>query len=417
MKLLVLGHVSHTGFGIVTDALCSRFLAQGVDVRVLAVNHRGEPIRGPLAGRVWPASVMGDPYGGNVSHNAIDGSLWRKLDPDDDWKPDTVLVVSDMSGLYGHAGPKGLTGAWLSVPVFHYCPIEGDNLPPSWKEIWSSVNPVAMSDYGQQVISAHTGRSVHRIYHGVDTEVFHPITPTEPLVFKGKALTSKDEAKMALGLDPKRKLVLRSDRLVERKFYDRLLTAMAEVFEKDPSVDLLIHCRPVDEGLNLNEEIARLPPRMYKRIILTGAHDTWRGLPTDGMVVLMNAADLYVSTTGGEGFGLNLAESLACGTPVVVTDWAADRETVGPGGVLIPPLTDSYGDPVRYHSGYGMDWAVPDTKAFVEPVLYLLSKPAKRRELGMLGRSHVKRSFSWDEATSRFLTLFEEADGTARLAS
>ena len=416
MKLLIFGHVSHTGFGVVTEALGARFLRNGVDIRILAVNHRGEPIKGPLAGRVWPASVMGDPYGGNISHNAIDGTLWRKLDPDDDWKPDAVLVISDMSGLYGHVGPRGLTGSWLTVPVFHYCPIEGDNLPPSWRDVWGKLNPVAMSDYGQRVISAHIGKSVPRIYHGVDTEVFHPITPATPLVFRGKAIKSREESRIALGLDPNRKLILRSDRLVERKFYDRLLAAMVPVFERDPDVDLIIHCRPVDENMNLNEEIARLPSEFFKRIIITGAHDTWRGLPTEGMVVLMNAADLYVSTTGGEGFGLNLAESLACGTPVVVTGWAAEKEVVAEGGVLIPPLTDSYGNTVRYHSGYGMDWAVPDPHGFVEPILYLLGKPAKRRELGAAGRAHVKRSFSWDEATSRFMALFEEADGTARLA-
>ncbi len=419
MKLLVMGHVSHTGFGVVTEALCTRFLAAGHDVRVLAVNHRGEPVRGPLAGRVWPASLFGDPYGGNISHSAIDGSLWRKLDSDDDWTPDAVLVVSDMSGLQGHIGRgTGLGGAWLTVPVIHYCPIEGDNLPLDWAGIWDQIHPVAMSDYGAQTIGALIGRPVPRIYHGVDTEIFRPVSPGEPIYFSGKAIRSKDECKVALGLDPKRKLILRSDRLVIRKFYDRLLTAMGMVFERDPDVDLLIHCRPIDEGLSLHEEVARLPERHHQRVILTGAHDTWKGLSTEGMVVLMNAADLYVSTTGGEGFGLNLAESLACGVPVVVTDWAADRETVGDGGVLVPPLADSYGEPVRFHSGYGMDWAVPDPRGFVEPILYLLSRPAKRRELGMAGRYHVKRSFSWDTAAAQFMTLLEEADGTAaRLAS
>jgi glycosyltransferase involved in cell wall biosynthesis len=417
VRLLIFGHVSHTGFGVVTEALGKRFLGNGVDIRILAVNHRGEPLKGPLAGHVWPASVMGDPYAGNISANAIDGSLWRKLDPSDDWKPDAVLVVSDMSGFYGHVGQRGISGAWTTVPVFHYCPIEGDNLPPSWKDTWNKVNPVAMSDFGQQVISSHIGRAVPRIYHGVDTDVFHPLTPTNPVYWKGKPIVSKHEAKVALGLNPDRKLLFRSDRLVERKFYDRLLAAMVPIMQADPLVDLLIHCRPVDEGLNLHEEIARLPSDVMTRIMLTNAHDTWKGLPVEGMVVLMNAADLYVSTTGGEGFGLNLAESLACGTPVICTGWAAEKEVVGAGGVLIPPLTDSYGDPVRYHSGYGMDWAVPDPKGFTEPILHLLSKPTKRRELGNVGRAHVKRSFSWDEAASRFMALFEAVDGSARLAS
>jgi glycosyltransferase involved in cell wall biosynthesis len=85
---------------------------------------------------------------------------------------------------------------------------------------------------------------------------------------------------------------------------------------------------------------------------------------------------------------------------------------VGPGGVLVPPLHDQYGEPVRYHSSYGMDWALPDARGFVEPVLDLLAKPARRRALGEAGRRHVIKSFSWDTAAAEFLTLLEEADAS-----
>jgi starch synthase len=182
---------------------------------------------------------------------------------------------------------------------------------------------------------------------------------------------------------------------------------MTEVFRADPAARLIIHCRPQDEGGNLLEEIGRLPREMWTRVGLTQAHDTWRGLPTDELVVLMNAADLYVSPTSGEGFGLTLAESVACEVPVVTTDHAAGPEVVGPGGLLVPPLHDSYGDPVVHHSNYGMDWVVPDARAFVDPILTLLAKPQRRRQMGEAGRRHVVASFRWSEAADQFLALFD----------
>jgi glycosyltransferase involved in cell wall biosynthesis len=411
VRILVFGHVSDTGFGVVTERLSERFIRAGHDVRVIAVNHRGEPIRGPLAGRVWPAAIAGQPYGGNVSTGAIDGSFWTSLDRSDDWQPERVLVIADMSGLFGHLPPTGINAAWKSVPVFHYCPIEGDNLPLGWREVWKHFTPVAMSDYGARVIGEFTGRPVSRIYHGVDTEHFRPVSMNEPLRYGSHTLRTKEDAKAAFNIKPDRLVVLRTDRNVERKFYDRLFSAMVPVFDAVPAVDLVIHCRPVDEGRSLWDEIGRLPARHLNppRIILTNAHDTWRGLPVEGLAALLNAADLYVSTTGGEGFGLTLAESLACEVPVVVTDWAAEREVVGPGGMLVPPLHDSYGEPVRYHSSYGMDWAVPDPRGFVKPIVDLLTHPSRRRALGRAGRHHVRRSFSWDEAAVAFLTLFEDA--------
>lgn len=404
MNILILGTTTDTGFGTVTKALTSGFLAAGHDVRIIDDSYRGNPLRGFLAGRVWPGELVS--FRGFTAHAAITGALFRKFDPTDAWMPDTVLSIADMSGMYGQV--HGRFDEFGTVPVFHYCPIEGDSLPPSVRDYWKVLRPVAMSTYGQGVIEAHIERPVPRVFHGVDSETFHPASVTWPLHYGNLELQTKAACKLALGLDPDRKVVLRSDRLVFRKFYDKLLDAMWPVFDRVPEVDLVVHCKPVDDELNLHEELARREGHVG-RVILTGAHDTWNGLSVEGMAVLMNAADLYVSTTGGEGFGLNLAEALACEVPVIVTDWAADAEVTGPGGVLIPPLHDAYGEVVRHHSKYGMDWAVPDARAFVEPIVNLLGKPAQRRSLGAEGRRHVVRSFPWDQTVSGFLTLFEEA--------
>lgn len=404
MKLLVFGHVSDTGFGTVTCNLAARFIAAGVDVRVIGVNHRGEPVRGPLAGHVWPAGIFGQPFGGDWSGQAIDGTAWTTLDPSDHWKPDKVLVISDVSGFLNHIGRHAET--WQKAEVYHYCPIEGDNLTPAWRTLWTQFSPVAMSDYGARVIGEHLGRSVPRIYHGVDTETFHPASPGKPIRFDGSVMRSQDDCKAKFGLEG-RKVLLRADRNVVRKNYDALFSAFVPIAQADPDVDLVLHCRPLDpEGIDLWQEMFRLPEDLRGRVKFTGAHDTFKGLPIEGLNALYNAADIYVSTTGGEGFGLTLAESLAAGTPVVSTGWAAEVEVIGPGGILIPPLHDSYGDPVRHHSGFGMDWAVPDPKAFVKPVLRLLANPKARRDLGDAGRLHVQRSFSWDVAASQFLDLF-----------
>ena len=412
MRLLVLGTHSHGGFGKVTHELSTRFLAAGVDLRILAVDHRGEPIKGPLAGLVWPASMLGGSHGKRTD-TALDGTFWRKFDPTDEWIPDSVLAIEDPSGLMARMNlDVGFNPVWLKVPVWHYCPIEGDNLAPAFGELWKHVRPVAMSRYGALQMAQATGSVPPMIYHGVDSETFHPATFGNPVIWGEKRLQSKDACKAAFGMDPRRKLILRSDALVVRKFYDRLVTALIPILQRDPDVDVLLHTTPARDEWDLTQELVRMPSELHGRVKISGLHDTFIGLPTEGVVALLNAADLYVSTTGGEGFGLNLAESLACEVPVVVTDWAADAEVVGPGGVLIPPLTDSYGEPVRYHSHYGMDWAVPDPRGFVEPVLHLLSKPSRRRALGEAGRKHVAR-FSWDTAAAEFLTLFEESHAAA----
>ena len=414
MRLLILGHWSDTGFGLVTRRLGEEFVKRGVDVRVIALNHRGEPVKGPLAGRVWPMDTL-ERYFQHLGAQAIAGTLWSQLDKEDRWQPDQVLAIADMSGFQAYIGR--LTGEWLRLPVWHYCPIEGDNLPLSWRDIWNRpgqdqfpdafFRPVAMSAYGQQVIAAHIGREVPMVYHGIDTDTFHPVSASNPIEHDGKVLRSKEQCKAAFGLDPAKPLILRIDRLVVRKRYDLQLRAAAAIFENHPTAQMLMHCSPVDPPLNLYEEMGRDWDSLKGRALTSDGHDTFKGLPDSGVAALHNAADIYLSTTAGEGFGLALGEAAACGVPVVTTDYAAGPEVVGPGGILVPPLHDAYGGVVKDHSQYGMDWAVPDWQGFVEPVLTLLSKPQRRRQMGDAGRAHVKRNFSWSAAADQFIDLFD----------
>jgi glycosyltransferase involved in cell wall biosynthesis len=60
-----------------------------------------------------------------------------------------------------------------------------------------------------------------------------------------------------------------------------------------------------------------------------------------------------------------------------------------------------------------MDWAVPDPRAFTEPVLRLLKHRGQRLSMGSMGRLHVQRSFNWDTAASEFLDLFTQAKEAA----
>src|SRR5438128_14186 len=124
MRILMVGAWGHIGFGVVTAELGKRFLAAGHDVRIIGDNYRGEPIRGPLAGRVWPLSI-GTSLGGSLVPFAISGVLWPRLEPRDAWQPDTVLIVADMTGLLGFFGTvtDKTLAPWLSIPVWHYCPI------------------------------------------------------------------------------------------------------------------------------------------------------------------------------------------------------------------------------------------------------------------------------------------------------
>jgi glycosyltransferase involved in cell wall biosynthesis len=430
MKLLLVSDLAATGFGRVGQELGRRFLKAGIDLKIIGINHRdrnafavnllskgakGEELASELdaydAEPLWRVTISadrgGDAMGYALASPAITGQIWPG------WKPDKALVVADPRAMLDRLMLDG--GAFAKIPTLNYVPIEGGDLPPLWRVIWQHCEPVAMSRFGQSELTKLMGVEPPYISHGV-SEGFFRISPTSPGRWKDRPVTSKDQAKAAFGWAGKT-VILRTDRLVPRKNYPALFRIMRPILAAHPEVVLVIHCSPVDDGGRLGEFISREPGAVQKgtswghpQIELTRAHDTYRGLSDEELNVLYNAADIYLSPTMAEGFGLTLAEAAACGVPVVTTDFAAGPEVVGPGALLAPPagyLTNIYAH----------EWALVDEDAMSAHVERLVSKPALRREIGEAGRKHVAQ-FSWDKAADEFMALMDyEPMSTATIAA
>ena len=416
MRLLIVSDVADTGFGRVGKELGRRLLAMGWDVRILGLNYRGidgeiaavaargggaealrarleELLTDPLTERMVPA---GSDLGTSLLPHAIRGTIrvWNG------WKPERVILIRDPRAVIDMLIRD--TGACKEVPTFNYVPIEGHNLPPLWRAVWEHVMPVAMSGFGQAELQALLGHEVPLVPHGV-SEGFHPLTSTAPGVWHGETVTSRDGAKRALGWEG-RTVLLRADRFTERKNYGVLFRALDPVLAAHPDALLAIHASPLDEGGDMNELLSRMTGAQavghawrHPQVQFLRLHDTFTGLSDVELNTLYNAADLYVSPTMAEGFGLTLAESLACGVPVVSTAYSAIPEVVGPGGILVPPA-------YHFTNVYAHEWALVDEAQFTAAVERLMSRPALRREMGEAGRRHVAQ-FTWAAAAAAFDTL------------
>ncbi len=107
-----------------------------------------------------------------------------------------------------------------------------------------------------------------------------------------------------------------------------------------------------------------------------------RGFVTAGELVrLYQGAACLVFPTRYEGFGLPVAEAMACGTPVVATPDAAVRE-VG-------------GDAVAY----------AEPEAFGETIARVLADPEPWSRAGL----ERARLFSWEETARRTVAVYREA--------
>jgi glycosyltransferase involved in cell wall biosynthesis len=396
-KVLWIGDAgATTGLGRVTHEIAGGLVRKyGHDISVLGLNYSGDYSEATEGLKVYRADrwVSNDVFG--VRRVA---ELMALVEPE------VTVIVHDPAVVWQYlfSNNQDPEQKLLERPILAYCPIDGYDYPSDWLELLPTVvSLVAMSKFGQQ-----TFKPSALVYHGIDTDSFYPVSDEHPIEVEGEngpvPMGSKEECKEALGFDPNKFLILRVDTNTGRKDYAATIKVVAPFLEKHRDVAMHLHApsNPQTPGVNIPWMLNRYD-LLDGQVTTSTIADPNNGWPENKLLILYNAADLFISTSRGEGFGLTLAESLACGVPVIAQNVSAIPEVVGPGGVLID--SDRRTTVVA-----GQDLCLPDIEAFADALERVYTNEVWRTELGVKGRKHVTESFSgWGSAVDSFHDFIE----------
>jgi glycosyltransferase involved in cell wall biosynthesis len=380
----------HTGFARVTHAIAGRLVQKGHEVHVLALNYPGDWVEGLEGLRLYKAN---SPDPADLFGARKIAAVLEKV------QPDVTIVLHDPAHLVRMLlrNPADPGRVFMqAAPIIAYMPVDGYNYPPEITDILPQiVNPVAMATHGLSVFPR-----AQLAYHGIDPTHFWAVAD-DPIPFRGTLLEDKRDCKIALGFDPDKKLVLRVDKNSGRKDFAATIHALGPILEKDRDVQLHLHAStdPQMPGSNIPVLLTRydLAPGQVKFPDLDSATLGW---DTAALNVLYNAADLFVTTSRGEGFGLTIAEALQCGVPVIGQNVSSIPEVIGPGGIVLEP--DRL---ITVPAGHDL-W-LPNIEAFTEATARMLSmSDDERRAIGEAGKRHVS-GFRWDPTADRFHDFVE----------
>jgi len=131
-------------------------------------------------------------------------------------------------------------------------------------------------------------------------------------------------------------------------------------------------------GTNMAQQLG-----ISDRVIFTGY------VGTDELVRLYSSAEIGVTASIYEGFGLPAAEAMSCGTPVIATRAGALPEIVGDdaAGILVPPA---------------------DPPALAAAIKRLLADKPLRQKMGQAARKRVEDCFSWQAAARKTVEVYRE---------
>jgi len=225
---------------------------------------------------------------------------------------DLLYLTGDINILYGLCDEIKARKS-QSAKVVVYTAIDNDVFNLEYLEILKLADlPVVYSFYAQRVVrEMDSTLLLDVIYHGC-----------EPYVFRPLALAKREELRKAafnIGLDTY--LVACFNRNQLRKDLARTMYAFHMFHLKNPNSKLYMHCKQQDIGgclpsqayhlglrvVGEDPEVVFCPPEFHEAF----------GVPREHMNDLYNCADLIMSTSTGEGWGLTTTEAMASGVPFV----------------------------------------------------------------------------------------------------
>jgi glycosyltransferase involved in cell wall biosynthesis len=310
------------------------------------------------------------------------------------------------------AAAVGMLGSLLTAPFEPY-----DALICTSRAVEAMVRAVVDAQ-AESLRSRHGGAPalgvrLERIPLGVDTAGFRPPTPEE-----------RRDARAALGVAAEEVVILFVGRLAHhaKAHPYPLFRAAARAASRPggPPVHLVLAGWAPNEAIRaaFREGAARFAGGARVSLVDGTAPALRRAV--------WHAADVFASPSDNiqETFGLVIVEAMACGLPVVASDWDGYRDLVAPGatGLLAPTalvagsLPDATARLMIGALSYDHFLAecsqatAVDVEAFAEAVARLVADADLRRRLGAAGRARAESTYDWRHVIRAYEGLWSEQD-------
>ena len=222
--------------------------------------------------------------------------------------------------------------------IASWMPIDHTPAPPDVLE-WcrrDNVLPIAMAQFGARMLEA-AGIDHRYIPHGVDTTVFRPGATVDGAT--GRQLLNIPEDAFLVGIVAANKGIAPM-----RKAWGENLLALGQFMAKHDDVYVYMHTekRGAQGGVDL-VQLAAACGIPENRIVWTDQWAYYAGLPPFVLAGLMSAMDVNLAASRGEGFGVPVIETAACGVPSIVSNFTAQPELVEGHGYLasVQPYWDA----------------------------------------------------------------------------
>lgn len=274
-----------------------------------------------------------------------------------------------------------------------YTLFETNRCPDAWMESLKKMDQVwVFSEFNRKYWAAcwiqkqMDADKIHVIPFGIDTDLFSP------------------DAKPAWITNKKGFTFVSVGDFTERKNFEGLIEAFITEFTAEDNVCLIIkahyqgfvRCYQDDVFDKFKAVVQMFNAKNPPRILFFGDKISALDMPS-----LYTSADCFVLASRGEGLGIPIIEAMACGLPVIATDWGAQTDYMTEENSLGVRYDIRVIDDLNYISkclvAVNHSWAYPDLNDLREKMRWIYENRDKAKTMGEAARRGMERR-TWQKA-------------------
>ncbi len=192
---------------------------------------------------------------------------------------------------------------------------------------------------------------------------------------------------------------------ISRKGIDLLLQAYGDAFSCDHDVTLVIKDVGSSSFYQHNAQLSQIlsftTQASSPHLLMLS-----KNLDDEQLSSLYRGCDAFVLPYRGEGFGMPIAEAMACGKPVIVTGEGPAPEFCPPDcGYLIPAREVAVPDPAPSLGELTGEWTwfEPDVTILARTMRHVYENREEATERGQNAAATIRRTLAWDRVLPTYL--------------